>query len=314
MTRRKDGSKSGERSNYRRAQHHITAFWSAFMALCREEYLKGTPTRGDTPVEDDEVVDEVIRWIEARAKAHKTFAVWKQFLLHEYPAYIAFRTALRTGNFRLRLDALCRIAPIFYITVKDKYQFLVVDHLTDVSRGSQSSRQDADERDPFKHDREAGTDAPAAAAIDCLRESPAFKGDDGKDKVVALDGRVFPPVKWQEILNSHDKATAKLRECVLKKIFSIPARNSTNKATESQGRSSALKDTVGNTHTGGEEWKAWALNVLDAAREGGGVVTQDQMLKMVGSIGAATPYSMANATGGEGESVRISNEVAGWSD
>ncbi|CAB1100624.1 unnamed protein product [Ectocarpus sp. CCAP 1310/34] len=35
--------------------------------------------------------------------------------------------------------------------------------------------------------------------------------------------------------------------------------------------------------------------MLDPAREGGGVVKQDQMLQMVGSIGA---YSMANATGG----------------
>ncbi|CAN0051494.1 unnamed protein product, partial [Ectocarpus sp. 4 AP-2014] len=90
------------------------------MALCREGYLKGFPTPGDRSVGDDEVVHGVIRWIEARAEAHKTFAVWKQFLLHDYPAYIAFRTALRTGNFRLRLDALRRIAPICYIIGKDK--------------------------------------------------------------------------------------------------------------------------------------------------------------------------------------------------
>ncbi|CAN0051603.1 unnamed protein product, partial [Ectocarpus sp. 4 AP-2014] len=80
-------------------------------------------------------------------------------------------------------------------------------------------------------------------------------------------------------------------------MFSIPARNSTNKATKTQGRSSALKDSVGNAYAGGKEWKAWALNMLDAAREGGGVVTQDQMLEMVGSMGAATPYCMANAMG-----------------
>ncbi|CAB1101110.1 unnamed protein product [Ectocarpus sp. CCAP 1310/34] len=58
--------------------------------------------------------------------------------------------------------------------------------------------------------------APAIrAAIECLRESPAFKGVDGKDKVVALYGRVFPPVKWQAILHAHDKATAKFRDFVL---------------------------------------------------------------------------------------------------
>ncbi|CAB1118306.1 unnamed protein product [Ectocarpus sp. CCAP 1310/34] len=49
--------------------------------------------------------------------------------------------------------------------------------------------------------------------------------------------------------------------------------------------------------------------MLDAAREGGGVVTQDQMLEMVASIGAATPYSMVNTTGGEEESVRNTNEL-----
>ncbi|CAN0418132.1 unnamed protein product, partial [Ectocarpus sp. 13 AM-2016] len=70
-----------------------------------------------------------------------------------------------------------------------------------------------------------------------------------------------------------------------------------NKATKSQGRSSALKDSVGNAFAGGQEWKALTLNMFDAAREGGGVVTQAKMLEMVASIGAATPYSMANATG-----------------
>ncbi|CAB1105871.1 unnamed protein product [Ectocarpus sp. CCAP 1310/34] len=77
------------------------------------------------------------RRIVARAESHKTFAVWKQFLLHDYPAYIAFRTALRTGNFRLRLVGLRRITSIF-ITGKDKYQFLVVDNLTEVSRYSRN--------------------------------------------------------------------------------------------------------------------------------------------------------------------------------
>ncbi|CBJ28733.1 expressed unknown protein [Ectocarpus siliculosus] len=387
-----DGSKSGEGSNYRRAHHHITAFWAAFMALCREEYLKSLPTPSDRPVEEDKVVDGVVRWIVARAESRKTFAVWKQFLLHDYPAYIAFRTALRTGNFGLRLEGLRRIAPIFFITGKDKYQFLVVDHLTEVSRYLRNdmrvvselfsvslgpdtfARIGLDERQevsnrlyktltkrilsstieklaPIAQLREvaifdfeshfiekprterdrcrelAVKRAPAVrAAMDCLRESPAFEGGDGKDKVVALDGRVFPPVKWQEILDSSAKARAKLRECILyyvfkkkklngaklkgatkKKVFSIPARNSINKATKSQGRSSALNDSVGNAYAGGQEWKALTLNMFDAAREGGGVVTQDQMLEMVASIGAATPYSMANATGG----AKHANKAAG---
>ncbi|CAM9980445.1 unnamed protein product, partial [Ectocarpus sp. 12 AP-2014] len=80
----------------------------------------------------------VVEWIKKRAAEHKTFALWEQFLLHDFPAYMTFRTALRTGDFMLRLDALGRIAPIFYITGKDRYQFLVVDHLAEMSRMSES--------------------------------------------------------------------------------------------------------------------------------------------------------------------------------
>ncbi|CAB1117544.1 unnamed protein product [Ectocarpus sp. CCAP 1310/34] len=108
------------------------------MTLCLQEYLKSLPTPGDRPVEEDKVVDGVVRWIVARAESHKTFAVWEQFLLHDYPAYIAFHTALRTGNFSLRLEGLRRIAPIFFIAGEDKYQFLVVGHLTEVSRYSRN--------------------------------------------------------------------------------------------------------------------------------------------------------------------------------
>lgn len=37
----------------------------------------------------------------------------------------------------LRLAAFRRIAPIFYITGKDRYQFLVADHLAEVARWSE---------------------------------------------------------------------------------------------------------------------------------------------------------------------------------
>ncbi|CAN0365944.1 unnamed protein product, partial [Hapterophycus canaliculatus] len=73
-------------------------------------------------------------WIRERAKHHKSFALWAQFLLEDFPAYMTFRTALRTGRFMLRLDALRRIAPILFIRGTYRYQFLVADHLAEMAR------------------------------------------------------------------------------------------------------------------------------------------------------------------------------------
>ncbi|CAN0247744.1 unnamed protein product, partial [Scytosiphon promiscuus] len=136
-----DGKKSGDASNYRRAHHHVTVMYEALWSRCQEGCLKDMEQSAEGPwrgEEADDLAVKVVRWIELRAEDHKTFALWKQFLLHDYPAYMTFRTALRTGNFMLRLDALRRIGPIFYITGKDRYQFLVADHLAEMSRLSES--------------------------------------------------------------------------------------------------------------------------------------------------------------------------------
>lgn len=293
-----DNSKSSEGSNYRRAHHHLVVMWEALMSLCQKMCL---PPGEDLTAEDADSM--VVEWIKKRAAEHKTFALWKQFLLHDFPAYMTFRTALRTGDFMLRLDALRRIAPIFYITGKDRYQFLVVDHLAEMSRMSESglkvmaelfsvslikdacARLGLDERQEvanrmyktltkrispsfihklaptaqlreiaeFEFGREflegprterdrcrelALLRAPAVKkAVQCLRASPLFEGDLGKGKVMALDGRVFPEAKWQEILGAPATALEKMRDFILyfvkkdktkkgatkKKIFSIPA-------------------------------------------------------------------------------------------
>ncbi|CAN0546305.1 unnamed protein product, partial [Ectocarpus sp. 12 AP-2014] len=318
-----DNSKSSEGSNYRRAHHHLVVMWEARVSLCQKMCL---PPREDMTAEDADSM--VVEWIKKRAAEHKTFALWEQFLLHDFPAYMTFRTALRTGDFMLRLDALGRIAPIFYITGKDRYQFLVVDHLAEMSRMSESdlkvmaelfsvslskdacARLGLDERQEvanrmyktltkrilpsfihklaptaqlqeiaeFEFGREflegprterdrcrelALLRTPAVKkAVQCLRASPLFEGDLGKGKVVALDGRVFPEAKWQEILGAPATALEKMRDFILyfvkkdktkkgatkKKIFSIPALNTENKSTRSKGRSSKLKDTVGNAY------------------------------------------------------------------
>ena len=62
------------------------------------------------------------------------FMLWAQFLLEDYPAYLALRTTLRTGNFKLRLTAIRRIAPVLCGYGKDQYQWLVSVHLADMVR------------------------------------------------------------------------------------------------------------------------------------------------------------------------------------
>ncbi|CAB1107685.1 unnamed protein product [Ectocarpus sp. CCAP 1310/34] len=315
-----DNSKSSEGSNYRRAHHHLVVMWEARMSLCPKMCL---PPGEDMTAEDADSM--VVAWIKKRAAEHKTFALWQQFLLHDFPAYMAFRTALRTGDFMLRLDALRRIAPIFYITGKDRYQFLVVD-LAEMSRMSESdlkvivklfsvslskdacARLGLDERQgltnrmyktltkrilpSFIHKlaptavlreiaefefRREFLEGPRTERDRCrelaLLRAPA--GDLGKGKVVALDGRVFPEARWQEVLGAPATASEKMREFILyfvkkdktkkgatkKKFFSIPALNTENKSTRSKGRSSKLKDTVGNAYAGGRAMKAMVLNI-----------------------------------------------------
>ncbi|CAB1121317.1 unnamed protein product [Ectocarpus sp. CCAP 1310/34] len=306
------------------------------MSLCQNMCL---PQGEDMTAEDADSM--VVAWIKKRAAEHKTFALREQFLLlHDLPAYMTFRTALRTGDFMLWLGALRRIAPIFYISGKDRYQYLkVMAELFSVSLSKDAcARLGLDERQEvanrvyktltkrilpsFIHKL-----APTAVLreiaefefgreflegpLQCLRASPSFEGDIGKGKVVALDGRVFPEGKWQDILGAPATASEKMREFILyfvkkdktkkgatkNKIFSIPALITENKSTRSKGRSSKLKDTVGNACAGGQEMKAVVLNIWDMV-EGGGSLSEEQVVGMVTRVGASTPFSMANATGG----------------
>ena len=80
-----------------------------------------------------DVKDKVIPRMQKRAEWHLTFRLWLVFLLTDFPAYIAFRTAVRMGNFKLRMAALRRLAPIFCMTGKDRYQNLAAHHLSDLA-------------------------------------------------------------------------------------------------------------------------------------------------------------------------------------
>ncbi|CAB1116837.1 unnamed protein product [Ectocarpus sp. CCAP 1310/34] len=89
----------------------------------------------------------------------------------------------------------------------------------------------------------------------------------------------------------------------------IPTLNTDNKSTRSKGRSSKLKDTVGNAYAGEQE-KAMVLNVFDAVI-GRGSLTEEQVVDMATKIGASTPFSMANADGGILEGAKHANKSAG---
>lgn len=54
----------------------------------------------------------------------RSLRFWTQYLLQDYPAYLAFREGGRTGNYELCLAALCVLAPIFVDTGKTTYQRL----------------------------------------------------------------------------------------------------------------------------------------------------------------------------------------------
>ena len=62
------------------------------------------------------------------------FKLWALFLLEDNPAYPALRAALRMEDFKLRLTAIRRIAPVFCGYGKDRYQWLVSVHLADMAR------------------------------------------------------------------------------------------------------------------------------------------------------------------------------------
>lgn len=154
-----DNSKSADGSNYRRSHHQLCvmfeALWTLLLQAWREKRRQresapaeregasaeeeGVPAEQEgAPTESELDTDALLDWVKRRAREDKTFVLWAQFLLHDFPAYLTFRFALRTGDFKLRCDALRRIAPIFFITGKDRYQFLVVDHLVELARMSES--------------------------------------------------------------------------------------------------------------------------------------------------------------------------------
>eukprot|EP00752_Nemacystus_decipiens_P012147 g10766.t1 len=256
--------------------------------------------RGVSP-EDDLDVDGLLGWVKKQADEDKTFALRKQFLLHDFPACFTFRLALRTGVFKQRCDALRRNAPIIFINGKDCYQFLVAYHPVEMDVGRVISSY-IDKLGPMAQLREASEleferefieesmernrtreisleRAPEVeAAIGGLCECPLFNACEDHDTFSALDGRVAPMATGEEILSAPEQARAKMESFLKyftskpgsevvkptkKKLRSFASKNPTNKATKSKGRTSAMKDNIANAYAGGWALKALMLNVGD---------------------------------------------------
>ena len=117
-----DDKKAAEGSSYRSARHHLTVIHEAFMTEVTKEHYREHPGHARQAADMGHRIPD---WIKAQAEEHQTFKLWAQFLLEDYPAYLALRTALVTGDFKLRLAAIHRIAPVFCGYGKDRYPWLV---------------------------------------------------------------------------------------------------------------------------------------------------------------------------------------------
>lgn len=124
-------------SNYRRSHHFLTVTFEAMWCVVVEMYIEENMSfaeAGAVPLTAPDIVKDVIPWLRATSVNHKTLRLWVDFLLHDYPAYLAFRTAARTGDYKLRCAAIREIAYIFAATGKNRYQELCAWHLMDLAR------------------------------------------------------------------------------------------------------------------------------------------------------------------------------------
>ena len=103
-----DDKKAGESSKYRRAHDHLTVMYEVFVTEVTEKYYRTDPGHARQTVDMEHWI---LDWVDAQAEEHQTFKLWAQFLVEDYPAYLALRIGRRTGGFKLHLAAL-RQGPI----------------------------------------------------------------------------------------------------------------------------------------------------------------------------------------------------------
>ena len=131
-------------SNYRRSHHFLTVTYEALWRVIIDLYVEERNEEEGAVHPDQRTVDmgrDVIPWLLKRAESHKTLKFWTQFLLEDYPAYLAFRTGGRTGNYELCVAALRVLAHLFAATGKINYQHLIIEHLTNLARMTDKDRE-----------------------------------------------------------------------------------------------------------------------------------------------------------------------------
>lgn len=131
-----DDNKSEDDANYRRLHHHIVVTYEDNMNVCLN--ILYAEHSGNGEQDGSEVKDEELPWMARRVASYKAFKIWLVFLLTDFSAYMAFWTVVRTGNFKLRMAAMCRFAPIFCMTGKNRYHSLAAHHLFDLAAMAES--------------------------------------------------------------------------------------------------------------------------------------------------------------------------------
>ena len=365
-----DDKKAAEGSNYRRAHHHLTVMYEAYMTELIEDYYRSHPEAERHAAAMEHVIPQ---WVKAKAGEHKTFKLWAQFVLEDYPAYLALRTALRTGDFKLRLGALRRIAPIFCGYGKDRYQWLVSVHLADMARmtdddhkatsclfatslgGDAYSLIGLDEKQevanrlykgavmkitrPYVRKMAAIVSSREIALSEVQREffvtgssrdpvtelmrkrrkavqaaRPVLRGGNafrvsGKSTLMALDGREASMGDAAEILQVPELCQNKFIDVVksavlrdknakgpTKKRFKFfPALRNSNTATKNDRGPSAAQKNLKNSGEAARELHATLRTLV----EDYGSASQEEVDRIMLTIGAVLPQALANVTGGE---------------
>lgn len=123
-----DDKHSAAGKTHRRNHHFLMVTFEGMWIVVVEEYC------AEKGCQSPDIEQAVVPWLQKRAETHTTLRFWLPFLLDYFPAYIAFRTATRTGDYRLRTATFRELAPILTVIGKVRYQRVFENHIGHVTR------------------------------------------------------------------------------------------------------------------------------------------------------------------------------------